>query len=203
MSSRIACAWARASSRILAASSRAPASCWVYLSSAARASFCASSALAMPPSMALVRAAYAVSNCGQTNFASTQTSTPNAIAAMTTSPQGRPMGLVASPVAAVLIAAVLIPAGLNMTSLDSPVAGEGSGQDEGDHEAQQRQRLGHREPQEGVGPGQAGRFRLAGGRLNVGGPHDAHTDTGSDRGEAVPEGADVAGDFGELRCRCK
>ena len=53
-------------------------------------------------------------------------------------------------------------------------------------------------PEERVGPGQAGGFRLAGGRGDVRGPDDADTDTGADRGEAVPEGADVAGDFGEL-----
>ena len=74
----------------------------------------------------------------------------------------------------------------------------GSGQDERDNEAQQGQRLGDGEPEEGVGPGQAGGFRLARRRGDVRGPHNADTDTGADRGEAVTEGADVAGDFGKL-----
>jgi len=78
--------------------------------------------------------------------------------------------------------------------LDSELAGARSGQDERDNEAQQGQRFGDGEPEERVGPGQAGRFRLAGRRGDVGGPHNADTDTGADRGKAVTEGADVAGD---------
>src|SRR3954468_19657235 len=79
-------------------------------------------------------------------------------------------------------------------SESEPVRRYGSGaEDEGDDEADQGQRLGEREAEEGVGAGQTGRFRLAGGRLDVGGPHDADTDTGADRGEAVADRADAAG----------
>ena len=73
-------------------------------------------------------------------------------------------------------------------------SGTGSGaEDEGDDEADQRQRLGERDAEEGVGTGEAGRLGLPGGRLDVGGPDDADTDTGADRGEAVADRADAAG----------
>ena len=72
----------------------------------------------------------------------------------------------------------------------------GSGaEDEGDDEAEQRQRLGEREAEEDVGTGEAGRLGLAGGGLDVGGQDDADTDTGADGGEAVADRADAAGEL--------
>src|SRR5919107_2477386 len=68
----------------------------------------------------------------------------------------------------------------------------GSAVDEGRDQADEGQRLGEGGTEEGVGAGQAGGLGLTGGRLDVGGPHDAHTDAGADGGEAVADRADVA-----------
>src|SRR5919107_2168971 len=70
----------------------------------------------------------------------------------------------------------------------------GSAVDEGRDQADERQGLGESGTEEGVGPGQAGGLGLAGGRLDVGGPHDADTDTGADGGETVADSTDVAVD---------
>src|SRR3712207_3272710 len=64
-------------------------------------------------------------------------------------------------------------------------------EDEGDDQADEREGLGERGAEERVGPGQAGRLGLAGGRLDVGGPDDADADARADRGEAVAHRADA------------
>src|SRR3712207_8752246 len=65
-------------------------------------------------------------------------------------------------------------------------------EDEGDDQADEREGLGECGAEERVGPGQAGRLGLAGGRLDVGGPDDADADARADGGEAVADRADAA-----------
>src|SRR4051794_35795870 len=68
-------------------------------------------------------------------------------------------------------------------------------EDEGDDQADEGQGLRQGGTEERVGAGEAGGLRLAGGGLDVGRPHDTDTDAGADRGEAVTDGADAAGQF--------
>src|SRR3712207_9237282 len=68
-------------------------------------------------------------------------------------------------------------------------------EDEGDDQADEREGLGERGAEERVGPGQAGRLGLAGGRLDVGGPDDADADAPADGGEAVADRADAAAEL--------
>src|SRR5687768_80501 len=70
----------------------------------------------------------------------------------------------------------------------------GSAVDEGRDQADEGQRLGESGTEEGVGTREAGGLGLTGSRLDVGGPHDADTDTGADGGQAVADRADVAVD---------
>src|SRR3712207_3320571 len=65
-------------------------------------------------------------------------------------------------------------------------------EDEGDDQADEREGLGERGAEERVGPGQAGRLGLAGGRLDLGGPDDADADARAGRGGAVADRADAA-----------
>src|SRR5690606_31274448 len=70
-------------------------------------------------------------------------------------------------------------------------------EDEAEGDAQQGERLDHGEADPDPLLGQPGRLGLARRRLDVGGEDDADTDAGADGGEAVPDGAQVAGQFGE------
>src|SRR3954452_427065 len=146
------------------------------------------SARSMPPSIASRRARKTCSKRGATYFANTTRTSPNAISPMMISPHGGISGFSCAAAARMLMASVPC-----LVRWSIPVR-QGSGtEDEGDDEADQGQRLGEGEAEEGVGTGQAGRLRLTGGRLDVGGPHDADTDTGADGGQAVADRADAAG----------
>src|SRR3712207_4190342 len=178
-SSRICCPSARAWSRICAASVRASANWARYCSSAALASACIASARSMPPSIASRRARKTCSKRGATNLKNTSRTIAKAISPMMISPTGGRSGFSLS-------AARMLMLSVSLSGVGTRTRRYGSGaEDEGDDEADQRQRLGEGEPEEGVGPGQAGRLGLARGGLDVGRPHDAHTDARADRGEAV------------------
>src|SRR5215204_4360254 len=112
---------------------------------------------------------------------------PNAISPMMISPKAGTTGFGPSSEDSVA----------RYSSMGRPVWCRGSGDDERHDEADQRQRLGQREAEEQVGPGQAGRLRLPGRRLDVGGEHDADTDAGADGRQAVAEGLDAAVDLSE------
>ena len=67
-------------------------------------------------------------------------------------------------------------------------------EDEAERDAEQGERLDDGEAEEQVGAVEAGRLGLAGGRLDVGGEDEADTDAGADRGEAVTDRGEAAGD---------
>src|SRR4051812_24002581 len=113
---------------------------------------------------------------------------------MSTSPQGNPMGLVVS-LASVLAACINMYPSTRGSDGGRRRSGGLRTQDERHDETEQREGFRHGEPEEGVRPGQTGRLGLASRRGDVGGPHDADTDTGADRGEAVADGAEIADDL--------
>src|SRR5215204_4534602 len=112
---------------------------------------------------------------------------PNAISPMMISPKAGTTGFGPSSEDSVA----------RYSSMGRPVWCRGSGDDERHDEADQRQRLGQREAEEQVGPGQAGRLRLPGRGLDVRGEDDADADARTDGGEAIAHGPDVAGEFCE------
>lgn len=72
-------------------------------------------------------------------------------------------------------------------------------EDEGNDEANQRQRLRESEAEEHVLANHAVGLRLAGDRLHTLAEDDADTDTRADRGEAVTDRSDGTGEFREKR----
>src|SRR4051812_14569409 len=104
------------------------------------------SARSIPPSIASRRARNTCSNRGATNLAMTSSKIPKAMIPIMISPNGGISGF--------SFAARMIICGFPVWSGGSVPVRYGSGaEDEGDDEADQRQRLGEREAEEGVGPG--------------------------------------------------
>src|SRR3954453_4791938 len=148
------------------------------------------SARSIPPSIASRRARKTCSKRGATNLNSTNSTTANAIRPMMISPRGGRSGLCSSSAAQMsMVFTILVGEGTRTRRYGSDA------EDEGDDEADQGERLGEGEAEEGVGTGQTGRLGLTGGGLDVGGPHDADADAGADGGEAVADRADAAGHF--------
>src|SRR3954447_9759796 len=73
-----------------------------------------------------------------------------------------------------------------------------AGPDEAERDAEQRENLDHGEADPEERLGDAGRLRLAGGRLDVGGEDQAHADAGSDGREAVTDGGGATHYFGKV-----
>src|SRR4051794_28842716 len=142
----------------------------------------------MPPSIVSRRARKTCSKRGATTLTTMKNRTANAIRPMMISPRGGTSGFSSAERTFMLT--------VSLSAQPSPGRGSGA-EDEGDDEADQRQRLGQGEPEERVGAGQAGRLGLTRGGLDVRRPHDAHTDTGADGGEAVADRADGAGELCE------
>src|ERR671933_2978131 len=67
-------------------------------------------------------------------------------------------------------------------------------QREREHQAEQGERLDHREAEDQPGAVEAGRLGLAGAGLDVGGEDDTDADAGADGGKTVADGAELAAD---------
>src|SRR5215469_12914137 len=176
-----------ASSRSLAASCLASASCSRYWSSSCLASACASSDRARPPSIISVRCASVCCALGSRNLASAPNTRRKRIVPIMNSGHEGSSGFVDAVSAA---------RGIIMRSLPEP----GSVlEDERRHEADQRERLGQREADPHVQRDAAGGLRLAGHRLDRVAEDQADADAGADGGETVSDGAGVEPDGGAGR----
>src|SRR3954468_20127412 len=88
------------------------------------------------------------------------------------------------------------PSGLSAMGTSSVVIeGLRSAEDEGEGDADDRERLGEGEADEGGAQHRAPSLRLPGGALDHGGEDQADADTGADGAEAVADDAERAGEF--------
>src|SRR5690625_4223149 len=177
----------RASSRIRAASWRASASWALYFSSAALASSWASLASFIPPSIADVRAAYAFSKLGTTNFQTSPTRIKKTTMTRMSSDVCTARGCGSSAARCIsLIAWIVIP--WPAFSSDGVVSlGERTGQHERKRDADDGERLREREPEYRDGLQSRLSLGLAGDTVDVRGEDQTDTDTWPNGSQAVPD----------------
>src|SRR5690606_9389182 len=182
----------RAASRISPASVRASASWRVYSSSAASACFCASSALAMLPSMAAARSSSMAVSLGIATFHSTTRMMTKQIADQKISYGCGISGLGACSSAAVTRAfSILSP----YVSEDGSVVAE----DEAGGDADEGERLGEGDTDPHQHLQATGQLGLTGDALDRLSDDDADADGRADGCEAVADGCDGAVDLSENR----
>src|SRR6266581_3515964 len=168
-----------ASSRSREASCLASASCCRYWSSSSLASACASSERARPPSISSVRSDSVLLILGISILPRKPNTSTKQIAPMISSAPAGTSGFCDASAARYLMVGSL-PWGLRVLL-----------EDERGDQADERERLGQREPDPHVQRDAAGGFRLPGHRLDGVTEDQADADAGADGGETVTDRTDV------------